>query len=172
MPHHDLPAGYVKLYRSVLQHPVFANGDLLRLWLWCLLRAAFKPTTIAMRTGRGRTEVLLKRGEMLFGRYTCAGELGIAPSTAQRQLTKLERMGCIKRYPKAHYTLVKVLHYNEYQAAGALLRLPPIHKQLYIPSISLRKKARHWGSYWVPRMLNGWRLPVRPIMLLVNQGNW
>ena len=56
-------AGYIKLYRKVLDSPVFADAGLLKVFLWCLMRASNTRRFWNPQTGRGHTvvEVLPRR---------------------------------------------------------------------------------------------------------------
>ena len=58
----DSEQGYVKLYRKLLDSPVFANEGLLKVWMWCLLRASYTRRFLSISTGRGQTTVEIRTG--------------------------------------------------------------------------------------------------------------
>jgi len=57
--------GWIKLHRKLLDNPIFKNSALLRLWIYCLLKASYKKK----RTMIGFQEVELSPGEFITGRY-------------------------------------------------------------------------------------------------------
>lgn len=112
------PAGFVLLYRKLLDSPVFVNEGLLKVWCWCLLRASYTRRYWGVPTGRGQTTVEITPGQFIFGRKTAADELGMKPSTVHDRMRRLEQLGCIRLTPNSHYTLVTVVNWGCYQGAG------------------------------------------------------
>ncbi len=109
------PAGFVLLYRKLLDSPVFANEGLLKVWTWCLLRASYTRRYWSVPTGRGQTTVEILPGQFIFGRKTAADELGMRASTVHDRMRRLEQLGCIRMNPNSHYTLVAVVNWELYQ---------------------------------------------------------
>ncbi|MDA1053001.1 MAG: hypothetical protein O3C40_21315 [Planctomycetota bacterium] len=112
------PAGFVLLYRKLLDSPVFANEGLLKVWIWCLLRASYTRRYWSVPTGRGQTTVEILPGQFIFGRKTAADELGMKASTVHDRMRRLEQLGCIRMKPNSHYTIVTVVNWGLYQGAG------------------------------------------------------
>lgn len=107
--------GWVKLHRQLLDSEVFANPDLLRLFVWCLLKAGYTTRHVAMRTGRGSTEITTAPGQFVFGRKAAARELALPESTLYERVQKLAAMGCIGIQPGAHYSIVRIVNWGIYQ---------------------------------------------------------
>lgn len=101
--------GYVKLYRSILESGVWADEWLLKLWIWCLLRANYAD--------RQWKEIVIGRGQFVTGRDSAADALGVHPSRIYRGLAALERMGNITLKSNNKNTIVTVVNYESYQNA-------------------------------------------------------
>ncbi len=102
-------AGYLKLHRKVIDHHVFANDWLWRLFCWCLLKANFKP-------GRfGGHEIPV--GSFVTGRLRAAEELNVSPSKWYRGIQTLcgDDYGCISIKSNNHWTTITVCNYRLYQ---------------------------------------------------------
>lgn len=128
------PAGFVLLYRKLLDSPVFANEGLLKVWTWCLLRASYTRRYWSVPTGRGQTTVEILPGQFIFGRKTAADELGMRASTVHDRMRRLQQLGCIRLEPNSHYTLVTVVNWGLYQGDGiepqqATAHEPTTHRQ-------------------------------------------
>ena len=65
--------GYIKLYRKLLESPVFQNEKALKVWIWCLCKATHKDREQLV----GRQIVNLKTGQFIFGRKKASEELKI-----------------------------------------------------------------------------------------------
>lgn len=85
---------YFKFHRYWIEDsPVFANPELLQIFLWLLNRARHKPGHLQLKSGQ---VVSLKAGEGIVGREAAARELGMSPSTFRNRLGKLKDMGVVK----------------------------------------------------------------------------
>lgn len=108
--------GWVKLHRNLLESQCFADANILRVWVWIMLKVTHKPRYAPIRIGAGNSTVQLKRGQMLFGRFAAEEELAIGGSSIYRYMQKLEKWGTIKMESNSHYTIVTVCNYEEYQS--------------------------------------------------------
>lgn len=111
--------GWIKLHRKITESAIFSDPDLLRLWIYCLSRAAYKETTWVVE----KQEVLLQPGQFVTGRFALQQDYnaGVAPrkkikdTTLWSWLKRLESFGNldIKSYNK--YSVVTVVNWSEYQ---------------------------------------------------------
>jgi DnaD/phage-associated family protein len=111
--------GWFKLHRKITESAIFSDPDLLRLWIYCLSKAAYKPTTVLVE----KQEISLESGQFLTGRFSLHQEYnaGVAPrkkikeTTLWSWLKRLESYGNldIKSYNK--FSVVTVVKWNEYQ---------------------------------------------------------
>jgi hypothetical protein len=112
--------GYIKVYRKVMNNPIWQDPDLFRLWMYCLMKASHKERKVLV----DKQEVSLIPGQFVTGRFSLHQEFnhGIPPRKQSKDTTlwswlkKLEQMGNldIKSYNK--YSVVSIVNWNEYQA--------------------------------------------------------
>ncbi len=103
--------GFVLLYRSLLDSEQFQNPKHLQLFIWCLLKAGYKPST-----WKGKK---LRPGQFITGRNAAADELKASPSAVYRGLKSLEeRYNCITLEANNQYTVVTVCNWKTYQKSN------------------------------------------------------
>ena len=107
--------GFILLSRSLLDSDVFASQKLLKIWVWCLLKANFKDKAVPLKTGKGETIIKLKRGSFLFGRFKAEEELCIDGSTVYKSIHKLKDMEMIEIESNNQYSVVTICNYDKYQ---------------------------------------------------------
>ena len=127
--------GYIKIWRKIEDSAVFADPNLLQLFVWCLLRANHKPCSVPVRTGRGQTVVDLGPGQFIFGRHSAAKELKCAGSTIQYRLGILKRLEMVVIHPVTHYSVVNIVNWASYQEEVEDVRQPTRHP-LRHPSVT------------------------------------
>ncbi len=84
--------GWVKLHRKSIRSQVFQTDGLWKVWTWCLMKANHEDTWVPIITGKGTTEVLVKRGQFVFGRKSAAKALKMDESTIYKRMMKLKNM--------------------------------------------------------------------------------
>jgi len=109
--------GWVKLHRKSIHSQVFQTEGLWKLWTWCLMKANHENRWISIKTGRGISEVFVKRGQFLFGRNTAAKELKMRPRTVHKRIVKLENMQNLALKSDTHYSIVTICNYDLYQSS-------------------------------------------------------
>jgi hypothetical protein len=93
--------GWIKLSRCLMDKPIFQNEKLLKVWVWCLLKATHKGYEQLV----GLQKVWLEPGQFIFGRKKAAEELSITESTVWRLMQFLAD----KNNPS-----LEVVTYNKY----------------------------------------------------------
>ncbi|MCK9391544.1 MAG: LysR family transcriptional regulator [Syntrophales bacterium] len=109
--------GYVHLWRKVEDSAVFQSEGLLKVFLWCIIRATHKETFIQVKTGRGFSEVKLSPGTFLFGRESAAKKLHMSPSTVWKRILKLKKLDFLNIESNTHYSIIYIINWPIYQAA-------------------------------------------------------
>jgi DNA-binding Lrp family transcriptional regulator len=99
--------GYIKLHRKILDNGVFADAELLKVFVWCILKANTTPNVVYGR----KVEV----GEFITGRITASEELHLKPSTIYKRLQKLKAQGYIDISSTTKNSLITVVNYKSYQ---------------------------------------------------------
>lgn len=110
--------GWISLHRKLLDSAVFQNADLLKVWIWCLLKATHKD----YETMVGMQVVELKTGQFITGRNKGSDELKLKPSTFRDYLKTLEKMGMIELNPDNKKTLITVANWDKYQTESGRVR--------------------------------------------------
>jgi hypothetical protein len=103
--------GYVKIYRKLLTSAVFQHDNLLKVWIWCLIRANWHDT-MCLFDG---IELNVGRGSFISGRYTGSTECNMRPKTFYNQLVKLRELGNIFLKSDNKKTLITIVNYSSYQ---------------------------------------------------------
>lgn len=107
--------GFIVLSRQIMKSAVWQSEGLLKVWIWCLLKANHAEEWVPIKTGRGVKSVFIKRGQFIFGRKSAAKKLKMNPSTVLYRLKKLQNMRNLDTQADTHYTLVSICNYERYQ---------------------------------------------------------
>ena len=99
--------GYIKLHRKILDNGVFVDAELLKVFVWCILKANTTPNVVYGR----KVDV----GEFITGRITASEELHLKPSTIYKRLQKLKSQGYINISSNTKNSLITVVNYKSYQ---------------------------------------------------------
>lgn len=109
--------GWVRLWRKVLDSDVFAHEGLLKVFIWCLLKANRRAASVPVRTGRGETVVHLQAGQFIFGRKKAAKALLMPPTTVEDRVKRLVDIGVLGRQPHTHFSILSVCNWSDYQSS-------------------------------------------------------
>lgn len=104
-------AGWIKLHRKILDSTIFDNADLLKVWIWCLLKATHDDYTQLV----GLQVVELSKGQFITGRFKGAEELKLNPSTFYKYLKVLEKLNMIDLNSNNKMTIVTIVNWGKYQ---------------------------------------------------------
>lgn len=105
-------AGWIKLHRKLKDSLVFDNPDLLKVWIWCLLKATHDDYTQMI----GLQEVELKKGQFIFGRKVAANELKMSESKTYRLIKKLENMQNLNIKANNKFSVITIENWEIYQS--------------------------------------------------------
>lgn len=104
--------GWVKLHRSVLTLPVFDEPELLRLWLYLLLKASHQPRDVPV----GQTIVHLQPGQLITGRKRIAQDLRISETNVRCQLKRLVVHQLVNLKTTNRFSLVTLMNWDFFQS--------------------------------------------------------
>lgn len=107
--------GWIKLHRKIEKSAVFQNEGILKVWIWCLIKANHEDKWVPVRTGRGTTQVLVKRGQFIFGRKTAAKALRMKEPTVQKRMMVLRKLENLIIQSNSHYSIVSIINWDTYQ---------------------------------------------------------
>jgi len=100
--------GYVKLHREAMDHAVFHDEWLWKVFCWCVMKANF-------RTFVGQRQTV-PRGSFTTGRNRAGDELNASPSRVYRAFERLQGLGCIQVSPNNNWTTITVCNYETYNS--------------------------------------------------------
>lgn len=103
--------GWIKLHRALLDSSVFADAELLRVLLYCVLQASYRELKVPV----GRQVIELQPGQLLYGRRAVSNRLGIGESKLRGLMHQLETLGMIEVQSSNRYSIVTIVHWAEYQ---------------------------------------------------------
>lgn len=103
--------GWIKLHRKLLDSPVFSNPKLLKVWVWCLLKASHEPYEVII----GLQTVGISRGQFVFGLNKASSELDIPIRSLRDYLNALKRNGMVAIKTTNKYSVLTVENYDFYQ---------------------------------------------------------
>jgi biotin operon repressor len=103
--------GYIKLARCLLEKPLFQNEKLLKVWIWCLLKASHKGYEQLI----GLKKIQLESGQFIFGREKAAQELNMPQSTVWRLMQFLKDNESLDIKTNNKYSLVTLINWTLYQ---------------------------------------------------------
>ena len=102
---------YIKLFRKLLNSPIFENEKALKIWIWCLLKATHTEREQLV----GRQIVQLKKGQFIFGRKKASEELKMKERTLYDYLKLLEELSMIRINSNNKFSVITVEKWEEYQ---------------------------------------------------------
>ena len=99
------------MHRKLLNSAVWDNESVLKIWIWCLLRANYKSRQITF----GNQVVELEPGQFVTGRYSAGEELNMNPSTFWKRVKTLEKLEMIEIKSNNKYSVISVINWASYQ---------------------------------------------------------
>lgn len=103
--------GWIKVYRKMLDNPIFKDSETLQLFLYCLLRANFKPNDFLFN---GQV-VHLERGQFIFGLRKASKALKMSIRKLRTRLLVLGKLGITTHLTTHRFSIITVCNYNHYQ---------------------------------------------------------
>lgn len=107
-----MESGWVKIYRELLNNTIFHNEKLLKVLIWCTLKATHEEYDQLV----GRKIVHLQPGQFVTGRFKASEELRLKPSTAWDYLKVLEANNTIDIQSDSKYSVITVVNWGTYQS--------------------------------------------------------
>ncbi len=102
---------WIKLYRKILKSPIWENEKALKVWIWCLVKATHEERIQLV----GQQEVLLQKGQFVFGRKKASKELQMTESMVYRYMKVLEKLQMLNIKPNNKFSVVSIEKWEDYQ---------------------------------------------------------
>lgn len=109
-------SGYIKLHRQLLESVHFQNPNYLKVWIWMLLKANFKTKTVSVKVSKGYTNVIVNRGQFIFGRHRAAIELDMDDSMVYRIVMVFQKSEAISIKSNNQYSVITICKYDDYNS--------------------------------------------------------
>ena len=109
--------GWVKIYRRLLDSPIFTTDRGLRIWIWCLLSANHEGRDVYV----GLQKVHVEPGQFVYSRKSASDVLKIPPSTTNSYLQLLKHSNHVDIKPTNKYSIVTILNWKSYQDSDSNL---------------------------------------------------
>ena len=109
--------GYIKLFRSSLNNPLFKKSEIWHLWEYLMLRANYEDKKIIWN----KQEMIIKRGSLIFGRKNASLDTGISERTIRTGLITLQQLGMIEKSTTkstSKFSYLSVCNYDKFQLWG------------------------------------------------------
>lgn len=111
--------GYIKLYRKIMDSPVWSDPNYLKLWMYCLMKATHKKREVIL----GNQVITLEPGQFITGRKSLTEDLneGMKPkqklneSSWWRYLNNLEKWQMLHIKKTNKYSVISILKWCDYQ---------------------------------------------------------
>lgn len=111
--------GWIKVHRKIADSPVFADPDIFRLWMLCLLKATYVRRSILL----DKEEIILGPGQFVTGRKSLSQEYNdlLSPKKKVKETTLWHWMQKLKKWRKIDiqstnkYSLITIVKWGEYQ---------------------------------------------------------
>ena len=107
--------GYFKVYRKIIEDPIFFTDYGFRTWIYCLAKANHKDSIISLNVGKGQRVIRVPKGSFVFGRKKAEAETGIDGSSIYRWIKKLEDDGYISIESNNQYSIITICNWESYQ---------------------------------------------------------
>jgi len=122
--------GYLKLWKKIVDSEIFKDPNMLQLWIYLLIKTEWTNRIVIIDIGRGKHEVMVKRGQMLLSSRQLQKDLKQNYRSIHRRLNKLEDLGKVLLDVSHHYTIVNIVNYEQYQGNGVTPIANVSHKQI------------------------------------------
>lgn len=107
-------SGFVKIYRSILESPVFKNDEEAMAFAWLVLRASWKDTRVRYK----ERMISLKRGQLALSSRDFAQHWEWSEARCRRFLNRLKSDAAIDAQSDAGVTVITICNYGVYQGDG------------------------------------------------------
>ena len=102
---------WIKLYRKILETPIWANEKALKVWIWCLIKATHKDREQLV----GKQVTHLEKGQFVTRRKKASEELNMNDRTIYDYLKLLEKLHMIRINSNNKFSVITVEKWEEYQ---------------------------------------------------------
>lgn len=148
------------MHRKLLDSTVFQNADLLKVWVWCLLKATHEDYEAMV----GLQVVKLKPGQFVTGRIKASAELNMSENKFYRNMKLLAELGMINQNPNNKYTVVTIDKWGLYQGSGSEVKQQIDNKQTasrqQVDTYNNNNNNNNINKYIYGYLEQSWSMPI------------
>lgn len=104
-------AGWVKLYRSILDNGWLKNHKLLVFWVYCILKASHRGCKALV----GNQQININPGQFIFGLKKASEETGLSVQSIRTCVSSLKTLGNLTVQSTNKFSVVTVVNWAFYQ---------------------------------------------------------
>jgi hypothetical protein len=106
--------GYIRLYRQLLEHPLFKDKPAawFKIWVYILMRANWRESVFRPREGEG---IVVPAGSLVTSLEKLGTHAGLSKEHARRCLDYLERTRSVTLQRTHHWTMITIANWAAYQ---------------------------------------------------------
>jgi DNA-binding transcriptional regulator YhcF (GntR family) len=144
--------GWIKLHRKLLDSEIFYDAELLKVFVWCILKANRKPKEV--------NGIKIKTGQFISGRLSASEELYIKPSTVYTRLQKLKALKFISIKSTTKFSIITVLKYKNYQQIDEQPKVT-IEKRLdkFVLEVTTFQLQNNYSEDMIDNFISYWTEP-------------
>ena len=111
---------WIRLYRKIIDNPIYKSSSGIRVWLHCLLSATHTKHKIDF----AGEEIELKAGEFVYGRYEWGNATRISPNSIETWINKMVKrnMLYVERRIRGYGSILGISKWGDYQTQRAFKR--------------------------------------------------
>lgn len=104
--------GYVYIHRKIMEHEVYKNAELYKLFSTLIMMAAWRDYTLYLKGKK----ISIKRGQLFISKRDLFKELNYSHRSGRRYLSDLEKiMNTITITKYGQKMLISIINYDKYQ---------------------------------------------------------
>ena len=137
--------GYVRIYRKMLENPIFTGkpAEWFKLWIMILLRVNWRPSVFRAHAGG---PIDISAGSMVTSLEKLAHTGNTTREQARKCLDYLERTHMITLQRTHHWTKITVLNWSTYQQVNDALEHTAEHTQFEVEPVNGTHARTHTGT--------------------------
>ena len=117
--------GWVKLSQDIFNDEDIVSDDtLFKTWIFCLVSAAYQPTKIKIKVGRGYREMPLLRGQFILQRNISSKTIKLSPERLRNNINKLSQLGKITKKSTNQFSVISIVNYDSYNGTITMFTQP------------------------------------------------
>ena len=104
--------GWVRIWRKLLDNPIFKDSEAVHLFIYLLLKANHKQNKFLFN----QREMAIDRGQMVTGIERMSKDTGLTHRQIRTRLALLKNIGILTRKTTNRFSIITICNYDHYQS--------------------------------------------------------